>query len=527
MTRRDLDLDNLSPVEQRALLGDYVQRQRARQKRLAQYEPTARELSTAQELRRKWFPQQAAFFASGAKRRCAFTTRRGGKTIGTAIWLVSSLLEHPTSLHLYMAQTAGICKLYMWNEIKRLILEYQLPFKTNETDLTIIHERGLGAIVLKGADKADEIEKLRGPKWIKAALDEAASFGVFIENLIMEVLGAALMDQGGELIMTGTAGKKKEGIFYEACHGLRRRKSDGKPVWELHKWSFQDNPFIPQSAKNEDTIIDDNGFGGPDDPRFLREFKGIWAVGESERVFAGFQSDKNVYKEDLPHVHDWRYLMGVDFGWHDESAISIVAYALTCRRVYVVDSWAAPQQFSDDVARQVNGFRQKYGQRIRIVGDLGGYGKGIAVHLQRDHGLYIEPAAKRDKLDQIAFINSAFLRRDLLVHEQRCKELIKQLQEVAWNASKTDMGNHERDDRAAAMLYAWRAAKSGGSGSKTLSQDPYQDPGTAFAIKEKQDALKKRPEGDPNEPAWLRGDDDPTDAPARIRPSMWREIVGL
>ncbi len=508
-------------------MADYVSRLRAREKRLAQYEPTQREMGTADELKAKWFAQQATFFRSRATRRVAFTTRRGGKTIGTAIWLVSSLLEHPTSLHLYMAQTAGICKLYMWAEIKRLILEYQLPFKTNETDLTVIHERGLGSIVLKGADKADEIEKLRGPKWIKVALDEAASFGVFIENLILEVLGAALMDQGGELIMTGTAGKKKEGIFYEACHELRRRKSDGTPVWELHKWSFQDNPFIPEKAKNEDTIIDDNGFSGPDDPRFMREFRGVWAVGESERVFSGYASERNDYAIELPRKHEWKYILGVDFGWHDESAMAVVAYSNTCRRIYCADSWGKPRQYSDDVAKQIFLYRQVYGSKIRVVGDLGGYGKGIAVHLQRDHGIFVASASKRDKLDQIAFINSAFARGDLMIHKVRCAKLADQLREVAWNASKTDMGNHERDDRAAAMLYAWREAKNLGAGSKTLSQDIEMDPGTAFAIKEKQDALKKRPSGMSGEPAWLDGEPDPGSKPAPIRPNMWREIVGL
>ena len=523
--KKKLDLQNLSPVEERALLTDYLQRLRARDARLAQYKPTQRELATAEELRARWFPQQARFFRSTAKRRVAFTTRRGGKTIGTALWLVSSLLENPTSLHLYMAQTAGICKLYMWGEIKRLIQEYELPLRTNETDLTVIHERGLGAIVLKGADKSDEIEKLRGPKWIKVALDEAASFGVFIENLILEVLGAALMDQGGELIMTGTAGKKKEGIFYEACHELRRRKSDGTPVWELHKWSFQDNPYIPEDAKNEDSIIDDNGFSGVDDPRFLREFRGVWAVGESERVFSGYQSDANDYEIELPSEHDWRFVLGVDFGWHDESAMVVAAYALTCTSVYVEDAWSRPRQYSDDVARQIHVFRERYGQKIRIVGDLGGYGKGIAVHLQRDYGIHVAPAAKRDKLDHIAFINSAFKRRDLMLRKDRCRELADQFRQVAWNATRTDMGNHEKDDLAAACLYAWREAKLLGAGSKSLTANPFMDPGTAFAIKEKMDALKKRPEQQ-GEPAWLSGE-QPPDQPPAVRPGMWREIVGL
>jgi hypothetical protein len=492
---RAVDIARLNDVERRAIQAEFLRRERAKQSRVARYDPTQRELDLAKQLKSQWFPQQRDFFESPARRKVAFCTRRAGKTRGLAIKYLSSLLENPTSLHFYAAQTSGAAKLFLWPDLKRLIEEYDLPFKPNETDLTIKHLRGLGMIVLKGADKEDEIQKYRGAKWMFAAIDEAQSIGPFIEKLVSEVLGASLRDQMGTLVLTGTAGMIKAGLFYEACHELRRRKSDKMPVYELHKWSLQDNPFLPEDAKNEDLIIDDEGFSGVDDPRFLREFRGIWAVGETERMFSGFSEERNVFDGPLPAEHDWRYVLGCDFGWHDESAMCVLAWSRTCSVVHVCEGWGKSQLFTDQIADQIMNFRQEYGA-TRYVGDTGGYGKAIVMHLQRDYGINVEQAQKREKLDHIAFINSAFKRGDVKLHKTKCARLIQQLQEVAWNDSKTNAGAHERDDLAFAMVYGWRACKSSGAGRETLKRVKAEDPMRAFALKEKQDALRKAPDRD-------------------------------
>ena len=496
-----IDVKKLSSVEIRALQSEYLRRARSKETRAAKYQPTAREMGIAEELKAKWFPAQANFFQSESRRRVAFCTRRAGKTIGIAIWFLASMLENPTSLHLYLAQTSGAAKLYLWPELKRLIDQYDLPFKTNETDLTIQHKRGLGMLVLKGADKEDEIEKLRGPKWLKVALDEAATFGAYMENLITEVLGAALRDQMGHLIMAGTAGKVKAGIFYEACHGLRKRKSDGRPVYELHQWSLQDNPFLPEDAKNEDLIIDDEGFSGVNDPRFLREFRGVWAVGESERMFAGFDEQKNTYEGPLPSGHGFRFLLGCDFGWNDESAMSVIAYSQTCNTIFIEECWGEKRQYTDDIAARMLEYKSTYGVH-RFVGDTGGYGKNVVVHLQRDYHIHVEHAQKREKMDHIAFINSAFQRGDIKIHRTRAARLIKQLQEVSWNENRTDAGAHERDDLCFSFVYGWRAAKSSGAGLRSLAKTSQNtNPVREAAIREKLNALRKPTRNDKH--TWI------------------------
>lgn len=515
----------LSAVDARALQREFVRRERAREKRADEYKPTRRELDIAERIEGKWFPQQRAFFTSEARRRVAFCSRRAGKSIGTAIWFLGSLLRFPTSLHLYIAQTSGVAKLYLWPEIKRLVHEYDLPFECNENDLTVKHKRGMGSIVLKGADNAKQIQNLRGPHWKKVALDEAASFGSYIEELIMEVLGAALRDTNGELILTGTAGKVKRGLFYEACHELRRRRSDNKPVYELHRWTLHDNPYLPEDAKNEDLIIDDEGFSGPDDPRFLREFRGVWAVGDSERIFSGFSEDRNVYEGELPAGHEWNHILGCDFGWHDESAMCVTAYSRTHSRIYFREIWGKSRLYTDEIAARMLELKQKYGIH-RFVGDTGGYGKNVVVHLQRDYHIYVELAQKREKLDHIAFMNSAFQRGDIHVHKTDAKRLIQQYHEVAWNETKTNAGNHERDDLCFASVYAWRAAKSAGAGSDVREKVTDANPLRTHLIQEKFDVLARKNEDDADLGAFA---DDLSGRNQRYRgvSGQWGQMLGL
>lgn len=513
-----------STITERALRRELVKRSRAKERRVAEYAPTKRELDLASQLEERWFPEQRAFFTSKARRRVAFCTRRAGKTIGTAIWFLSSMLRYPTALHLYVAQTSGVAKLYLWPELKRLIHEYDLPFEANENDLTLKHKRGLGALVLKGADNQKQIQNLRGPHWKKVALDEAASFGDYFEELIMEVLGAALRDTNGELVLTGTAGKVKRGLFYEACHELRKRRSNGAPVYELHRWSLQDNPYLSEDAKDEDLIMDEEGYAGPDDPRFLREYRGVWAVGDSERLFSGFTEDKNVYEGDLPTGFDWRYILGCDFGWHDESAMCVIAYARNCSRIYVPEIWGKSRLYTDEIAARLLEMKQKY-PNLRFIGDTGGYGKNVVVHLQRDYHIFVEHAQKREKLDHIAFINSAFQRGDLKIHKSNAKRLITQLHEVSWNEDRTNAGAHERDDLCFAMVYGWRAAKSSGAGQHASTESVDANPQRTRLIQEKLDALRRK--DDTTKLSDFAADVDGRSNSYRGVSPFWRQINGV
>lgn len=518
-----IDVAQLSDVEKRAILKELAARDKSKATTASILQPTKRELAAADKLVASMFPAQRAFYTSSAKRRVGFCTRRAGKTLGAAKLFLATLLRHPTQLCLYLAQTARMSRLYMWKELRRICIEEDLPFTFNETSLWMAHNRGMGKLILAGADKADEIEKFRGPNWRLAVLDEAASFGAHIENLIMEVIGPALRDHGGHLLMIGTAGKHKEGVFYEAAHGLRKRKSTGEPLWELHKWSLVDNPYLDADARDLDLIMDEEGFSGPDDPRFKREYLGEWDIGDGERLFA-YTAEANDFDGPLPGRHDWRYWAGVDFGWHDPSAIVVAAWAPTCRQVYMVETWSDSHQYADDIASHLLELKARYGI-TRFIGDTGGYGKGPAEQIRRDYAIYIQTAQKGDKINFIEFVNSAFLRGDIKVRAGG--QLAKQLGRVAWNESRTNAGNHARDDICMAMCYVWRAVKNAGAGRQILEARPDEHAAVRQENQEKLATIKaSSPQGGQKEDAWyLAARKQQTAGPHPRGRKTWRQIL--
>lgn len=443
--------DHLTEVEKRALLRELVARStRAAQAGLA-LQPTESEREAADKLKASLFGVQRSFFfpepnADGKinKRRAACCTRRAGKTTGDAAKLLYTGTMNPRATSLYVGQTSITARDTIWTIIKEMASDFDVPFKPHETTLTMQHRRSSGQILLKGADTVREIEKRRGLKLILAILDESGAFGEQIEDLVVSVIGPGLRDLDGELLLNGTPGYYPAGLFYEVQAGLRKN-------WDIHRWSLLDNPFLSDVAKDLDAICAEEGLTR-DDPRFIREYLGLYALNTKTQMFA-YDPVINSFTDDMPAIESLNWFLGVDFGWNDETAIVPVGWRRSERRVWVPESWSAIEQVADDVAAQLMMFIKKYKPK-RIIGDTGGYGKGVAEQIWRDYRIFIEQAQKREKLNHVEFLNSAFVRGDVMVH-RHC-QLAKELPLVLWNEKKTDAHAKAKDNNAMALLYAWR-----------------------------------------------------------------------
>ena len=439
-------MSKLSEIQQRAVLRELA----AREQRVAQQGvaavATEAELEAANLLEGKLFPQQHAFFFDTSSRlRVACCTRRAGKSTGDAIKILVTLLRSPRAVCLYIAQTSSTAREVLWPVLKELVADFDLPFNFSETHLRLEHKRSSGKLLLRGADTVKDVEKLRGLKLKAAIIDESGTFGAQMEDLVLSVIGPALRDENGELLLNGTPGYYPAGLFYETSSKMRKG-------WAVHRWSLVDNPFLSETAKSLDIISEEEGLT-KDDPRFIREYMGQYAINTKTQAFA-FDPAVNTYTEEPPHGLTW--YLGVDFGWTDETAIVAIGFKPNDSRIWVGDTWSAPQQTSDDVAAHLKEFQAKYSPK-RIVGDLGGGGgKATAEQIWRDYQIYIEAAEKTEKLRHIEFVNSAFRRKDLLI--PRGSKLADELYKVLWNEAKTDFHNKAKDNLSMAMVYAWRQA---------------------------------------------------------------------
>lgn len=450
----------LSPLAEREVLKELARREEALSQRKVASLPNEAELEAIRKLlapanpvaRTGLLPQQLDFFfdsyEDGKNRlRVARCTRRAGKTTGAAIKILVTIMRNPRAMCLYVAKSTTIVKDQIWPELHRIVAEYDLPFAFHETELRMYHTRSTGRAIFRGAGDMTNISKLRGlgigGNFVLAILDESGHFGAGTEALVVGGIGPGLRDRGGEMLLIGTPGDYPEGLFYAASEGLL-------PNWLRRRWTLQDNTFLDAHAKDPQVIMDEEGLTA-DDPLYIREYLGEYALNLKTMMFA-FDPKVNTY--DGARTANHEVYLGLDFGWTDETAIVALAWSKYTRDMYVLESWAASQQTSDDVAVHLSQFIAKYAPS-RILGDPGGAATIGAIW--KDYKIFIEGAKKMEKLQHVEFMNAAFRKKELWVAAK--DPLCQELPRILWNETKTDAHNKAKDNRAFACLYAWRAAK--------------------------------------------------------------------
>lgn len=427
----------------RQAMQELARRKQLQQKAASVGEPTEAELELANLLEERMYAQQRGCWLNPAKRKVLCGSRRIGKSTMLVLGSCITLLRKPKAHIMYVSKTLKLAKPQYFDELRAIIKEYDLPFDIYIADLKVEHQRGGGAIHIKGAETQSDIDNLVGYKLTLAMLDESGRFGPKMESAVMSKIGPSLRDTEGTLILTGTPSDFPEGLFYEAASGIN-------PTFERFHWTMRENPYLPPSAKDYDAIIKEEGFSGWKDPRFIREYLGEFAVSVEKQVFH-FDPALNTY--EYAELDGYEYLIGADFGVADASAVVVLGFKRDTYKLYAVESWEKSKATVDEVAAVIQTYMDRYTTR-RVVGDKGGLGKAYTNEIWQRHGIYIDTAEKRDKLEFIGVLNSWLKSGNLVI--RRNSSLAKEIPYVLWNDSRTAVDNHAKDDNCHALLYAFR-----------------------------------------------------------------------
>jgi hypothetical protein len=362
-----------------------------------------------------------------------------------------------------------MCKQLMWRELKALNQRWGFQMEFNETSLIASMPSG-SRIWLLGASHADDIARLRGHKYPLVCLDESASFGSHIEELVVEVVEPALLDYDGTLVLAGTPGRRPTGLFYEVTSGFRQG-------WSTHKWSLLQNPHMPEAARDLALIRARQGLS-EEDPRYRREYLGEWVLDDSALVYR-YGADRNIGRPELTSG-EWFYNLGVDLGYDDDTAFVVGAFSSGSPNYYIVECFKKPGMIVSDVAREVGALSEKY-QLSRKVCDSGGLGKMIIQELNIRYGLGLLPAEKKDKLDFIEHMNSDMMLGRVKVYEN-CP-LIEEWKALPWNDERDGENPNHANHLADACLYAWRDSKH--FSGKTVLPGPEKGSAEWFLMQER------------------------------------------
>jgi hypothetical protein len=350
-----------------------------------------------------------ADYAFGAQRKAVLDTAqmvaclcsgRAGKTRGFLLRAVRAMQEHPNSVIPYIALTRASAKRILWPQLVELNEQLQLGLTLNATDLTATAVNG-AQIFCVGANRAEEIEKLRGVPMPLAGIDEAASFrGALLRYLIEDVLTPRLMDLRGQLWLVGTPGPVPAGFFYDVTTGAELG-------WSVHKWTVFDNPHLPHAKQWVDELIERRGWTW-EHPTVRREYLGQWARDDSVLVYK-YNPAINLVSampESYASLRNWSHVMGVDYGMVDECAWVVWAFQTRGpdQTSYAVHAQKEAGLLPDEAARVTADLIQRF-DVVSTVGDAGGLGKPYIEEARRRFSLPIKNADKQQKLAHIELFN--------------------------------------------------------------------------------------------------------------------------
>ena len=367
----------------------------------------------------------------------------------------------------YVGPTRKHAKRIIWRELKRFNDAYGLGIVFNETELIATLPNGAQVHVF-GANREDDVERLRGSPWILVVVDEAGSIGEQLRTLVDEVLGAAMMDYDGQIVLIGTPTSQCKGLFFEASTGAPG--PDGKPTmgWSSHSWTVFENPYVPKRKRKGirnalEWVADYLKRKGwtADMPHVLREFYGRW-IGDSESLVYAFSEKKNTYLE-LPKGSDsyeWHYGISVDLGYDDPAAIVLFQWCEELPDLYVPWLKKKSEMTPATIAGHIKVIEKRFDLDWVVVDQGGGAGKIVSAEFEERYDIPALPAEKTKKKTFLEFCNGDLRAGRIKIHREACKALIEELQSIEWDPEKPGKESEKfANDVADAFLYGWRQAR--------------------------------------------------------------------
>ncbi len=403
---------------------------------------------------RALFPAQKRFAMDRARKKTALCSRRAGKSEAIAAWLLEGAEATPGEMSLYVALSRNNARMIMWRTIEALQRRHtphldRLKFREKDNQL-IIETPGKHQIWLAGCKDSAEVEKFRGMKYKRAAIDEAASFGSWLGDLVYDVLEPALMDLKGELALTGTPGAIPAGLFYVSTTG------DGGPLWPMHHWTVLDNPYVPHAKEERDRKMLENKWD-ENHPTYRREWLGEWVRDDNALVYP---FDERNICSSLPATEEkWRYILGIDVGFNDASAFVVGAYQKGQPELYIIQAEKHEGLNPSALAVHVEKLKRKY-KLTDIIIDSGGLGKGYAEELQRKYGIVCTPAQKTKKRAYIELVRGELMSGNIKINPYTAGCLLDEMQVLTWNEDRSKTDDRFEEHACDAFLYLTRAVNN-------------------------------------------------------------------
>lgn len=343
------------------------------------------------------FKEQLAFVRDPERFATAVCSVRAGKTTACAADLIDTCHQMPGTTQLYITLARSSAKRIVWPELHNLNRVFDLGGISNEVDLSFKFGRSI--IYCLGANNAGEIEKVRGLSNVALAyIDESQLLRSYIKELCEDILVKRLYDTNGRLRLIGTPGPVPSGYFFDATNSAK---------WSHHAWTLHANPWIERKsgitvARLIQQDCDRKGVT-LDDPSIQRECFGRWVL-DSNSLLLEYKAERNHY-DNLPKG-TWNYVLGMDFGFEDADAFSVLGWQDHSPATYLVEEVIAAKQTYEQMVENFDRLMKKY-PFSKVVADPGGGGRKLIESLRLRYPVPMEAADKLGKIANYGLLNNA------------------------------------------------------------------------------------------------------------------------
>jgi hypothetical protein len=344
------------------------------------------------------FREQLALAQDPAKFATAVCSVRAGKTTTCAADLISTCLTMPGTTSLYITLARSSAKRIIWPDLHLLNRLFALGGIPNESDLSFKFRNG-SIIYCSGASDGGEIEKFRGLSHVALVyVDESQAFRAYLKELVEDILIKRLYDTNGRLRLIGTPGCVPAGYFYEASQSAQ---------WSHHGWTLHSNPWIERKSgcSVAELIEQDCARKGVslDDPSIQRECFGRWVL-DPGSLLLNYNPDLNHY-DTLPKGK-YVYILGMDFGFEDADAFSVLGWREDSPDTYLVEELIASKQTYEMMCKNYETLNARY-PISRVKADPGGGGKKLIESLKQRYPIPMTVADKTEKIANYGLLNNA------------------------------------------------------------------------------------------------------------------------
>ena len=387
-------------------------------------------------------PTQSKVFHSEKRFRILVAGRRFGKTF-LALQELLRGANGKGKLAWYVGPSYRQAKSIAWRPLKKMSRRFWAK-RPNESELSIELKSG-GTICLRGADNYDS---LRGNGLDFLVLDEYASIS---REAWPEVLRPALADKLGRALVIGTP--RGHDHFYELFEAAK-----GQDHWDTFQFTTEEGGNVkPEEIACATKELDER--------TYRQEFQASFENISAGRVYYAFERHGNVEKVE--------YNPRLPLFWSLDFNVNPMCSVIGQRDgnwLQVLDELFLPDSHTMAACQEFHRRVSPWGRRmnVNIFGDASGNGRHtsasrtdwqIVREVLTGYGYVVNsrvPSVNPAVKDRVNCVNAMLCNQAgerRLTIDGKCKELIKDLEQVTWNAESLDKSDGKRSHLSDALGY--------------------------------------------------------------------------